>query len=314
MSEPLIYAVMPTTIKRSWIAHLAVRCFERQTYKNVRLLVGHDEDWSWTTYSNDQIEFVTIGPTPSVGVKYNRLHEIAVERGAEFFCLFPDDDWQAPDYIERRMTALLASGKDRVGCRDMYFYEVGTDTLRLYHGPKERKHWSCHGSLLYHRSVWDRAKYPDKQPGTDSAWQEQAQYRKTLSLEIGPEGYVAVQHGANTYRDMSWNAPVWEVIQPSGAYAPGQTGEIEMPHPLDAMLGPDAPAWRAAWSTRICGVDGQHYRRPGANLCHCGMLKYEPTGAVTGNRGRVVHDTLERCKHGRLLSAICKTCVREASA
>ena len=237
---------MPTTRSRLWCLPFAVACWQKQTYQNRRLLItidgyGASLTGGWLPDFNDErIQYHSItAKLATLGEKYNAMHAEAIDglTRADFIAMAPDDDWQAPDYLERRMRALLASDRDRIGCRDMLFYDAATARLRLFQpAPDWKPWWVCHGSLIIHRSVWQRASggYPHKiGSGTDAAFQNKIADTMPALFDDW-RGYVAVQHGTNTYRDMGgYSSPVWK-DQPL----------------LDEIMGADLPAWQAAWANR----------------------------------------------------------------
>jgi hypothetical protein len=231
---------MPTTAERLWCLPLAIESWRKQTYQNRRLLIFADGPGAEAVCrympADERVSQFVFPEQRTVGEKYDILHKQAIRvDGADFVAMAPDDDWQAPWYLERRMTALLASDRDRVGCRRMLFFDAVGRKLHLFDPPPAWKPWwVTHGSLILHRSVWQRTSgYPRKRgSGTDAAFQDKIS--DTLPLVTDDwRGYVAVQHGANTYSEMGWGSPNW-------APAP----------PLAEIMGADLPRWEAAWATR----------------------------------------------------------------
>jgi len=91
ISEPLVTCIMPTHNRRSFVPQ-AIRCFLRQDYSNLELLIVDDgiESIADLVPTSDRIRYVRFDQKLTIGAKRNLACEKA--RG-EFIVHWDDDDW-----------------------------------------------------------------------------------------------------------------------------------------------------------------------------------------------------------------------------
>jgi hypothetical protein len=206
VKQPKVGCIMPTMASRDQIRPLAIACYKAQTWENRCLYIVSDRGPNIASQlpKADNIKYCHLGDDKKYtnGVKWNTLTEWAIDDGCDWIAIWPDDDWQAPWFVERRMKKAIETGANRVSVRSMIFWMMRTRDLWLYTcAPDKKKHWSCHGSMILSKDLWRQTNgYPDMQPGADSLFQDQEVFFRSHPGIVGDwTGYIALQHGANTY-------------------------------------------------------------------------------------------------------------------
>ena len=115
----------------------------------------------------------------------------------ELIMHWDDDDWMAPWRISYQLSELQRTGAEACGLRRMLFYEPASRQAWLYDYPENQRPWLAGGSLLYRRTFWERAPFPDLQVGSDTyfVWNQPLDHAVAL-----PDFsfYVAIVHANNT--------------------------------------------------------------------------------------------------------------------
>lgn len=212
-----ISCVMPTTIARRWCIPLAIDCFQRQTYPAKELLIVFDGPGSIEDLIPDtsEIKLVELSGKRSLGEKFNVCIELATH---DLVALWADDDWHAPYRLEKTIARL--SEVQIVGTHQMLFHDLQKKKTWLYtwSGPQ---HFLLGGTLAFHRSIWERAPFPDVESAVDNGFIYNALIKNANPYGVIPDSemYVAMAHGDNTRGELvpnwpfrSWDRDIHEVM------------------------------------------------------------------------------------------------------
>jgi glycosyltransferase involved in cell wall biosynthesis len=176
----------------------ALRCYERQTYRNrelVLVFVELDErSRNFLSYWKERVALCQV-PAQPLGGQRNRALEAA---HGEFFTTWDDDDWYAPRRLEDQLRAMVSARAD--GC--ILSRELIQTQSAAFLG--RRGLWL---NGLVFRSDLDvvRAGYPDTKIGhEDGPFYHNLASRYLVTTLEAPELYVYRQHNVN-----GWLTPEW---------------------------------------------------------------------------------------------------------
>jgi len=245
VSEPLVTCIMPTYNRRSFVPQ-AIRCFLRQDYSNLELLVVDDgtEPIGDLVPANDRIRYVRFDQKLTIGAKRNLACEKA--RG-EFIVHWDDDDWYPSWRVRAQMRAMLDCGADICGSSRVAYFDPARDQAWEYRYPSAKGPWVAGNTLAYRKSFWNRHKFPDIQVGEDSRFVWSSKGRAIADL-ADPGLCVATVHTTNTSRK-NVNAVYWH-SQPRDY--------------IDSLLGDDVYFYRtadASWPLVSCIMPTYERRR-----------------------------------------------------
>lgn len=203
--EPLVTCIMPTHNRRSFIPQ-AIRCFLRQDYSNLELLVVDDgtEPVGDLVPLNDRIRYVRFDQKLTIGAKRNLACEKA--RG-EFIVHWDDDDWYPSWRVRAQVQAMIDRGADLSGSSRVAYFDPARDRAWEYRYPSAKGPWVAGNTLAYRRSFWTSHKFPDIQVGEDSRFVWSSKGRGIADL-ADPRLCVATVHSHNTSRK-NVNAVYW---------------------------------------------------------------------------------------------------------
>ncbi|HSE15988.1 MAG TPA: glycosyltransferase [Pyrinomonadaceae bacterium] len=245
VSEPLVTCIMPTHNRRSFVPQ-AIRCFLRQDYSNLELLVVDDgtEAVADLVPNNDRIRYVRFDQKLTIGAKRN----LACEKArSEFIVHWDDDDWYPSWRVRAQMRALLDRGADICGSSRVAYFDPARDQAWEYRYPSAKGPWVAGNTLAYRKSFWHGHKFPDIQVGEDSRFVWSSKGRAVADL-ADPGLCVATVHSHNTSRK-NVNAVYWHA-QPR-AY-------------IDSLIGDDIYFYRtvdASWPLVTCIMPTYERRR-----------------------------------------------------
>jgi len=155
---------MPTWNRREFVP-AAIDCFLRQTYENRELVILDDGDDSIADLvpSDPKIRYFREEKRRVTGDKRNRANELAK---GQIICHWDDDDWSAPERVERQVKILLASKRLVTGYGTLYFWHTIRQQAMVYtariHG------YICGTTFCYHRLFWQQKKFRSHQEGSDN--------------------------------------------------------------------------------------------------------------------------------------------------
>jgi glycosyltransferase involved in cell wall biosynthesis len=244
-AEPLVTCIMPTHNRRSFIPQ-AIRCFLRQDYSNLELLVVDDgtEPVNDLVPANDRIRYVRFDQKLTIGAKRNLACEKAQ---GEFIVHWDDDDWYPSSRVRTQVQAMIERGADLCGSSRVAYFDPARDRAWEYRYPSSKGPWVAGNTLAYRKSFWSRHKFPDIQVGEDSRFVWSSKGRAVADL-ADPGLCVATVHSNNTSRK-NVNAVYWH-SQPTGY--------------IDSLLGDDVYFYRTletSWPLVSCIMPTYERRR-----------------------------------------------------
>ena len=239
-SEPLVSCIMPTYNRRSFVPQ-AIRCFLRQDYPNLELIVVDDgiDPVRDCVPESESIRYFRLDKKMTVGAKRNFA---CGQAHGEYICHWDDDDWYPSWRVRAQVAALLERNSDICGSSHISFYNANSEQAWEYRYAAPGKEWVAGSTLAYRQSFWARNKFPNIQVGEDSRfiWNSA---NKTVSDLQDPTLCVAMVHSGNTSRK-----------ETGGIYWHAQPGDS-----LRSLLGDDVhfyrtpdPADTAAWPLVSC--------------------------------------------------------------
>ena len=244
--DPLVTCIMPTYNRRSYIPQ-AIRCFLRQDYPNLELLVvddGTDPVLDLVPQS-DRVRYVRLDQKLTIGAKRNLACETA---HGEFIAHWDDDDWYPSWRVRAQVSAMLERGSDLCGSSRVSYFDPASDHAWEYRYPTSKSPWVAGNTLAYRKSFWDRKKFLDIQVGEDSrfVWSSNASAICDLA---DPALCVATVHSDNTSRK-----------NVKGVYWHAQSRDY-----IDSLIGDDIYFYRiareASWPLVSCIMPTYDRRR-----------------------------------------------------
>ncbi|HTC78136.1 MAG TPA: glycosyltransferase, partial [Terriglobales bacterium] len=194
-TAPLVSCIMPTFNRRQFVPQ-AIRCFFRQSYPNLELLVIDDgtDGIGDCVPQSERVRYLRLAQKLTIGAKRN----FACEQAAgEFIVHWDDDDWYPPDRVTRQIEPLLNSRLAISGSSRTLYYEIPTGACWEYRYPTANGSWVAGNTLAYRTSFWAQHRFPEIQVGEDSrfVW---GSGRNVIHDLADPELCVATAHGNNT--------------------------------------------------------------------------------------------------------------------
>ena len=179
-----------TKNRRAWLPK-AIHHFQQQTYRRIELLILADGvDVRDLVPEDDRIRLIHLGESRNIGEKRN--FGCSQSRG-EVICHWDDDDWSAPDRLQRQIDGLLSSGLQVAGFHSMRF----TDGAKWW-SYKGVGSYSLGTSLCYWRSWWETHHFPAKNIGEDNEFVMGAAHAGQLYAEDAGDLMHATIHSGNT--------------------------------------------------------------------------------------------------------------------
>ena len=173
---PLVSCITPTTGDRRRFLPQAIKCFQRQTYPNLELLIlcdGEDDMSDLIPCHDGRIHYFYLGrQRHTLGAKLN----LGCERATgDLIAHFDDDDWSHPDRLSFEVGALMAEGVEICSFSQLLFFEIGTGLVWLSRTPAllHPSLYHCHpfGAVyLYRRNYWSSSPFPDVPCDSDMAF------------------------------------------------------------------------------------------------------------------------------------------------
>ena len=206
---PVVSCVMPTA-NRPEFADQAIRYLRRQDYRNWELIVIDDgvvdtRASLFRKFYDSRITWVRLSQAVSIGQKRN----IGCERAhGEFIAHWDDDDWHGPGRLGSQLAPLFTGAAAISALRDTLWFDVGSWRFLLPSRSLHRRLFTADvtgGTLVYHRSVLRRSRYPNCSIAEDSVFLESALQNGHRLIALPADGiYVYVRHKTNTWRTSMW--------------------------------------------------------------------------------------------------------------
>ena len=204
--KPLVSCIMPTSERLSFIPE-AIRCFLRQDYPNLELVIVDDGVHPvGPVLPNDaRLRLIALPQKKNVGAKRNMA--CALTRG-EYIAHWDDDDWYPVDRIRRQVAALEQTQAQICGTGTFFFHDALAGRAWRYRYRHGGRSWVGGNTLAYRKSWWTGHPFPEIQVGEDSRFVWSAPAGAVRDLEA-PELCVARIHPGNTSPKHA-TGPYWE--------------------------------------------------------------------------------------------------------
>jgi glycosyltransferase involved in cell wall biosynthesis len=213
-NAPLVSCIMPTHNRRNCLPQ-AIRCFLRQDYANLELLIVDDgsDPIRDLVPAHERIRYLRQPARLRIGAKRNLACEAA--RG-EFIVHCDDDDWYPPHRITAQVGAMIERNADISGTSRILYYDAFNDQAWEYRYGARNRSWVGGNTLAYRKSLWERNKFPDIQIGEDSRFIWSRKSESVCDL-ADPELCVAAIHNSNTSRKVT-SGPFWHATDRERVY------------------------------------------------------------------------------------------------
>ncbi|KKK53037.1 hypothetical protein LCGC14_3098790, partial [marine sediment metagenome] len=174
-------------------------------------------------------------PNSPLGAKFNACVNHA---RCDWVALWADDDWHAPQRLHVTMHAATTHGVAIASTHKRLFYVLQNGQRWLYdYGRNPVKlDYVLGGTLLFRKTVWDTAKFPELNAAVDNGFIVDALQRDRVPYTIVDDEtlYVAMIHDDNTRQP--WN-PLFPYTEWFGNIA--------------GVMGADFDRYRGAYETRL---------------------------------------------------------------
>lgn len=166
VSPPLVTCIMPTCDRRSFIPQ-SLRCFFRQDYPNLELLIVDDGSDAISDCLPDdkRVRWLRLDQKLTIGAKRNLACEQA--RG-EIILHWDDDDWYPPWRVRAQVQALLGNEAEVCGSSQLLYYDAANDQAWRYRYEAPGAAWVGGNTLAYRRACWLAHRFADLQIGEDT--------------------------------------------------------------------------------------------------------------------------------------------------
>src|SRR5262249_22198891 len=143
----------------------ALRCFQRQDYPNLELIILDDgsDPIADCLPPDPRIRYQREAERRNIGTKRNRA--CALARG-EFIVNWDDDDWYPNDRISRQIAALQQSNGDVAGSSQLFYYDAAAELAWRFALPGMA--WVAGNTLAFRRAYWSENPFPEVQVGEDT--------------------------------------------------------------------------------------------------------------------------------------------------
>lgn len=198
--QPLVSCIMPTCDRLEFVRE-AVRCFIRQDYPNLELVIVDDgTDPVAPVLPNDsRLQLIRLAKKQNVGAKRNIA---CASAHGEFIVHWDDDDWYPHDRISRQIAALRTVGLQICGTSILFYYDPAARRAWRYRYSGDGRPWVAGNTLAYRKSWWIEHPFPAIQVGEDSRFVWAAPVRSVCDL-AAPDLCVSRIHGGNTSRKLT---------------------------------------------------------------------------------------------------------------
>jgi glycosyltransferase involved in cell wall biosynthesis len=227
---------MPTCDRRSFVPQ-AIRCFQRQDYQNLELVIVDDgvAPIGDCIPEDSRIRYFRLDHKLTVGAKRN--FACAQSRG-EFIVHWDDDDWYPAWRVRAQISAMVERDADLCGSSQLYYFDPATGRAWQYQYAAAGTAWVAGNTMAYRHSFWERKKFPDIQVGEDSRFVWGAPAGRICDLN-DPGLCVATAHAGNTSRKETGGS-YWRAIP--GEHIRSLLGDDFYFYRVD-YSSPQSPEW-----------------------------------------------------------------------
>ena len=205
---PLVSCIMPTYNRRTFVSR-SIEYFVRQDYPNRELVILDDGDDRVSDLVPDlpTLRYIALRDRLRLGAKRNAA--IEASRG-EIIVHWDDDDWMDRSRLRTQVSALMAADADICGTSEVWFCEIASARVSIYHYPPSEQPWLYGASLCYRRSLWQRKPFEPLDIGEDTRFVWAPPTGRMLDLD-GSRMLIAMVHRDNTSSPRPLTGPHWRV-------------------------------------------------------------------------------------------------------
>jgi glycosyltransferase involved in cell wall biosynthesis len=191
MKLPLVSCIMPTANRHQFIPY-AIDYFLHQDYQNSELIILDDGSHPVNALipNNPKIRYYYNKIPQSIGTKRNLC---CTGANGEIIIHLDDDDWYAQDWISKQVNALIESGADVTGLKDINYFSTVSNKKWDYRNSDQ--HWVYGGTLAYWKSFWEKHPFKEMTTGEDN------EFLSNSGANIYPHdytlGYLGILHTSN---------------------------------------------------------------------------------------------------------------------
>jgi glycosyltransferase involved in cell wall biosynthesis len=209
---PLVSALMPTFNRRAFIPR-AIKCFQKQDYPNLELIVLDDgpDPIKDLLPDDPRIKYFRDLPQKNHGQKMN----ICCEYASGEYCIVHDDDDVYPTHrISHQIQPMIDSPALMLtGTSTLYFVKEDFHQAWHYTSPP-RVNWLA--SIAFRKKLWENHKFEPSAAGSD--YKLQLKLPPSAKLDIkDPTLVVAAVHPANackkTLGPLEYRPVTWETVR-----------------------------------------------------------------------------------------------------
>ena len=231
----LVTCIMPTRNRRQWVER-SINCFLAQDYDERELLILDDGEDSIADLvpTDSRIRYKRTEGHLVIGAKRNLACSLA--RGT-LIAHWDDDDWYPSWRLTRQVEALLQHNAELCGSSELYYIDHAARKAFRY-AYSDKRAWVAGNTLLYHRSFWQKHRFPEIQIGEDTRFVWMTTAGQIVDLK-DPTICVASIHAANASRKIVaghwWNPVSFVEVLAMVDQSPPATGASE---PLVSCIMP----------------------------------------------------------------------------
>ncbi|OMQ08168.1 glycosyltransferase [[Flexibacter] sp. ATCC 35103] len=193
--EPMVSCIMPTYNRSEFITN-AINQFLHQDYQNKELIIIDDSQMSIDNLvpESNLIKYIYLNEKLNLGSKRNMACKIAK---GEIIVHLDDDDYYAPDWLQKQITFLIEKKLDITGLAAPVFHKKDEDSFWQYTYPEKDKPWVYGATLCYTKQFWQANPFPASNCGEDNAfvWNENV---KNILANDAITSYLGQIHTKNT--------------------------------------------------------------------------------------------------------------------
>jgi len=160
MNNKLVTVISPVKNAVNYLPQM-IKSVERQTYSNWEHIIidGDSEDGTLKYLINKKSQKLSYISEPDSGI-YDAMNKGLLKSTGAYVCILNSDDWYEPDFLEKSIKAIEASGADWVFGNNMFHYQDGTTNIIPGDPFYEYKSWSTltrfhHTTVLAKRECFD---------------------------------------------------------------------------------------------------------------------------------------------------------------
>lgn len=203
---PLVSCIMPTRDRLRFVPE-AIRCFMRQDYPKLELVILDDgiSPVGPVLPKDPRIRLIRLPQKKNVGAKRNV--GCASAKG-EYIAHWDDDDWYPADRISRQVAALQTEKAQICGTSILFYHDALGGRAWIYRYRGGGCAWVGGNTFAYRKSWWVNHPFSEIQVGEDSRFLSAAPAGAICDL-AAPDLCVARVHRANTSPKRAVG-PYWE--------------------------------------------------------------------------------------------------------